>query len=66
MLSAILFLVLAAGVPSFQRIVRKKFDVRPPGVAVKVRGGRRLLGWRTGSKNKEKNRGKHATHEIRS
>ena len=38
------FKTFAAGVAAFQRIVGKEFDVRPPGVAVEVGGGRGLLG----------------------
>jgi len=37
------FEAFAAGVAAFERIVSEKFDVRPPGVAVEVRGGS-LLG----------------------
>src|SRR5207302_913153 len=71
------FEALAAGVAAFERIVGEKLDVRPPGVAVKVRdrrgrGGmairyRSLLGGRGESKHKknsEKNNSTHAIHLI--
>src|SRR5215831_8367689 len=33
------FKAFAAGVAAFERIVGQEFDVRPPGIAVEVRGG---------------------------
>jgi len=45
----------AAGVAALERIVGKEFDVRPPGVAVEMGGGRILLGNRGDGKSKHKN-----------
>jgi hypothetical protein len=46
----------AAGVAAFERVVCQEFDVRPPGVLVEVGSGGSLLGWRSGSKSKKKDR----------
>jgi hypothetical protein len=54
----------AAGVAPFQRIVGKKFDVRPPGVAIKVRHSRILLGRGRGGRSEQENHRKRVTHEI--
>ena len=52
----------AAGVSSFERIVREKFNVRPPRIAVEVRSGRSLLGGANGDETKRNK--KAFAHEI--
>lgn len=51
----------AAGVASFERIIGKEFDVRPPGVAVEVRSGS-LLGGNDDGEQKNTETLAHAVH----
>ena len=54
----------AAGVTAFERIVGKKFDVGPPGVAVEVGSRCGLLGKRNAGQCEEENQRQSLTHEI--
>ena len=54
----------AAGVAAFEGIIGEEFDVRPPGVAIEVGSGWRLLGWGSDSRGEEKNPRQSLAHEF--
>ena len=54
----------AAGVAAFEGIIGEEFDVGPPGVAIEVGSGWRLLGWGSDSQGQEKNPRQSLRHEF--
>jgi len=49
---------------SFEGIIGEEFDVGPPGVAIEVGSGWRLLGWGSDSRGEEKNPRQSLAHEF--